>query len=296
MNNLLSSILVATDGSKDARLAIRAAVDLANGTGSELHVVHVWRLPPTAAYASTVENHSRVYERQAVEFLEEQVKLTKDGGGTVTAVHLREGRAPDEIAGLAQELDVDLLVLGSRGLGTIKRLVVGSVSEGVVHLAPSPTLVVRGGEGAWPPSRLVVGDDSSREAGRAGELAVSIGRLFDRRVLLVRVYPPQMYETARILNVDMTPKSLEEFDKALKERAAKLERLRGMRPEIKATVGYAAAVLQEFAEEGEGTALVAVGSRGLGAVRRFALGSTSTDVLRAVSGPVLVYPPTEAVL
>lgn len=171
-------------------------------------------------------------------------------------------------------------------------LVATNGSEGVVHLAPCPTLVVRGGEGAWPPSRVLVGHDPSREAGRAGELAVSIGRLFDRRALLVRVYPPQMYEAARILDVDMNPKSLEESDRALKERAAKLERLRGTRPEIKATVGYAAAVLQELAEEGEGTALVAVGSRGLGAMRRFALGSTSTDVLRTVRGPVLIYPPT----
>jgi nucleotide-binding universal stress UspA family protein len=160
---------------------------------------------------------------------------------------------------------------------------------------------MRGGEGAWPPSRIIVGDDSSEESERAGRLAVNIGRLFGRRALLVRVYPSRtIYEATTVFNADMTPKPLEEMDESLKRRAVQLAwrrdvRREEMRPEIKAATGDPAAVLQEIADEGEETALVAVGSRGLGAVRRFALGSTSTDVLRAVSCPVLIYP-TKAVL
>jgi nucleotide-binding universal stress UspA family protein len=74
---------------------------------------------------------------------------------------------------LAEELEADLVVMGGRGLGAVKRLVVGSVSEGVVSLAPSPVLVMRGGEGAWPPTRIVVGADLSEEARKASELAMS---------------------------------------------------------------------------------------------------------------------------
>jgi nucleotide-binding universal stress UspA family protein len=99
-------------------------------------------------------------------------------------------------------LGVGLVVIGSRGLGPIKRLVVGSVSEGIVHLAPYPTLVVRGGARAWPPSRLVVGDDGSEESRMAGQLAASIGRLFGARALLVRVYPSvAVFKARRIVHV-----------------------------------------------------------------------------------------------
>ena len=115
--------------------------------------------------------------------------------------------------------------------------------------------------------------------------------------MLVRVYPSQTpYKSTRVFNADMSPKSLEELDESLKRRAVQLAwrrdvRREEMRPEIKAATGDPAAVLQEVADESEGPALVAVGSRGLGAVRRFALGSVSTDVLRAVCGPVLIVPP-----
>lgn len=298
MNNFLNRVLVATDGSEDAVLAIRAAVDLADGTGAELHVVHAWRrVLPTATYSSAVGGNSRVYEQHAVKLLDDQVKLVEEKGGMVAAAHLREGRPADAIAGLAEDLDVDLLVLGSRGLGAVERLVTGSVSEGVVHLATCPTLVMRGGERAWPPRRIVVGDDSSEESERAGRLAVNIGRLFGTRALLVRVYPPQTaYKATKVFNADMTPKPLEEMDESLKRRAAQLAwrrnvRREEMRPGIKAATGDPAAVLQEIADESEETTLVTVGSRGLGAVRRFALGSVSTNVLRAVDGPVLIVPP-----
>lgn len=298
MNNFLNRILVATDGSENAELAIQAAVDLANGTVSELHVVHAWRrVLPAPTYSSAVDDAYRVYEQHAVDLLEEQVAFVEDKGGAVTAAHLREGRPADTIAGLAEELDVDLLVLGSRGLGTIERLVTGSVSEGVVYLATCPTLLMRGGKAAWLPSRIVVGDDSSEESEQAGRLAVNIGRLFGRRALLVRVYPPHpTHKSARVFDADMSPKPLEEVDEQLKRRAVQLAwrrdvRREEMRPEIKAAMGDPAAVLQEIADESEGTTLVAVGSRGLGAVRRFALGSVSTNVLRAVKGPVLIAPP-----
>lgn len=69
------------------------------------------------------------------------------------------------------------MVAGSRELGPVKRLVMGSVSEGVVSLASCPTLIVRGGERTWPPSRLIMGEDGSEEARRAGKLAASIGGL-----------------------------------------------------------------------------------------------------------------------
>jgi nucleotide-binding universal stress UspA family protein len=301
MNGFPTKILVATDGSEHAALAVRAACDLSLRAGAQLHVVHVWQEPRLAMTlpAGATGEYSRARERwkrEAQNLLDEQADRVRDRvrgtGATVAGAHLRKGRPAEEVVGRAEELGADLVVVGSRGLGRVERLTTGSVSEGIVHLSSRPTLVVRGGAGAWPPRELVVGDDGSREAERAGKLAARLGKLLEASVLLVSVYstnvvsPPVRAPLPRGFNT-----LLSTGEDILKERAARLEGVLGDSPETMVATGDAAAVLQEVAGE---SALVAVGSRGLGAVRRFTLGSVSTDVLRAVGGPVLVVPPAEA--
>jgi nucleotide-binding universal stress UspA family protein len=287
--------LLATDGSEEAALAAHAAIDLSGRAGAKLHVVHTWQdLRPPTLPAMAMDEYSQAYEqyeREARELLEEQAQRLRSAGGTVAGTHLKKGRPAEEIAYLAQELEADLVVVGSRGLGLVKRLVVGSVSERVVQLDPCPTLVVRGGEGSWPPSRVIVGDDASEEARRAGEFAAGIGTLFDARTLLVRVYPQvTVFKARRISHVRASKELLREGERSLERRAAELESVLGTRPEIRVVAGDAAAVIQEMAEERGKPTLVAVGRRGLDAVGHFALGSVSSDVLRAVSGPVLIVP------
>ena len=291
MNEFPTSILVATDGSEDAALAIKAASDLSARAGSELHVVHAWRRPTFLGYFSVGEAENSDIREEAERLLEEQVEQVRASGETVAGSHLREGRPAEEIAGLVGELGVGLVVVGSRGIGSVKRLVLGSVSEGVVDLAPCPVLVFRGEEGAWPPSRLVVGDDGSEEARRAGELATGMGRLFGARALLVRVYPSiPVFKARRIVYVRASREILREGERALERRAAELESVLGTRPETKIATGDAAAVIQEVAEGGGEPTLVAVGRRGLETVRYSTLGGVAADILRAVTGPVLIVP------
>lgn len=290
MGTAPKKILLATDGSRDAALAARAAVDLSNKTGAELHVVHAWlNILPTAYPAMFAESHAHLYEEEARKQLDAEVKRVRESGGTVEAVHLREGRPPDEIVALADELAVDLIVVGSRGAGPVKRLATGSVSEGVVALASCPVLVMRG-EGDWPPARVIVGDDSSQAARRAGDLAANLGELFGASVALVRVYPPQL--AFRTDGASEAPAISEEVlkmgDESLRRRAERLEGCLQRRPDVRAEVGDAAAAIQRIAEESGEKTLVALGSRGLGAASRFTLGSVSTGVLRAVDGPALV--------
>ena len=207
--------------------------------------------------------------------------------------HLRRGRPAKEVVGLAEELGAELVVVGSRGLGEVKRLVVGSVSEGVVSLASCPILVVRGGEGVWPPTRIVVGTDFSEEARRASELAMSFGRTLGAEVLLVMAYQRAM----RVKLGESDPRARVEADRAkrraregLSRLSAELENVAGRRPKAREVLGDPAAVIQKAAEEGGQPTLVAVGRRGMGAGRRFVLGSVSSAVLRSVGGPVLVVP------
>lgn len=288
MNPLPEKILLATDGSEDAKLAARAAADLSSKTGAELHVVHAWQYAP---HPLLDPEH---YEEEAWRLLKEQSQLL--AGVTVRESHLKMAPAVDAILDVGEEIGADLIAVGSRGHGPIGRLLLGSVSEGVVHHATLPVLVLRGGQDAWPPGRIVIGDDGSGTAKRVGELAASIGGLFGTRAVLVRAYPelPETDPVGRALDPRAVDDALHRAERDLRERAEELGRLLGRRPRMEIAAGDAAVALLEEAREGdERRALIAVGSRGLGLARRLRLGSVSTKVLRAAGGPVLVYPQAE---
>ena len=144
-------ILVATDGSKEAELASSSAADLAERTGSELHVVYVGHMPPViyespGALALDPDLQSRMQERAEEGTrtkLDEQVQRVREAGGEVAGAHAKLGRPDAEIAGLAEELGAGLIVLGSRGLGPLRSALMGSVSHSVVRHAHCPVLVVR---------------------------------------------------------------------------------------------------------------------------------------------------------
>lgn len=286
-----STIVLATDGSENAASAVRAAVDLGDRTGADLHVVHVWQDSPVLFLAPVRVLRSGLPGENAARLLEGQARRVRDAGGKVEGAHMRTGRPAKEISDLAGELGADLVVVGTRGAGMAQRLVAGSVSEEVARTAPCPTLVVRGGEEAWPPRGVVVGDDLSHEAERAGELAAGIGALFGAPVLLVLGFPsPGAPSHAEASRIQVSREMFGEGGELLRRRAIRLANLTDGRPAIKVSAGSAATIIRNAARESGESTLVAVGSRGLDALRRLAVGSVSTDVLRTASGPVLVFP------
>ena len=131
-------ILLATDGSEEARIASRMAVGIAEGTGSELHLVYV---------GGTGGADPRLYaqmRRSSQALLDEQADEMRDAGAKIAKRHVRIGRPEQEIVALAEELGAGLIVMGGRGLGGMKRALMGSVSDSVVRHAHCPVLVARG--------------------------------------------------------------------------------------------------------------------------------------------------------
>ncbi|MEJ7819668.1 MAG: universal stress protein [Rubrobacteraceae bacterium] len=274
-------ILLATDGSEDAALARRAAVDLASRSGSELHVIHVWQDVPSP-YAHAFIRHE--LHEQGQEILDAEVEKIEAEGGKVAEAHLRNGRISDETLELAGEIGAGLLVLGSRGLGRVQRILMGSHSEEISHHARIPVMVLRHAEETWPPARILVGDDHSEDAGKAVELASAIGDLFGIRTTLVHAYPPDLEASEEMLG---------RARQDVERRAEGLERSLGYRPETRMEAGDPAVVVLEAAREAVDSALVAVGSRGTETLGWMRLGSVSTKVVRAATGPVLVCPRSE---
>lgn len=147
-----AKILLATDGSEDAQLALSTAVDLANSTDSELHVVTAGPGNPDPVYQiheaglryETYEQALEAVREEAQKVLDEQVRKVEEAGGTVAQAHLRMGERRDQaIVHLADEIGAGLIVMGSRGLGGIRRALMGSVSDSVVRHAHCPVMIVR---------------------------------------------------------------------------------------------------------------------------------------------------------
>ena len=289
MSAFPTTVLLATDGSEYSREATEAAADIAVKSGSELHVVHVWHDVPGFAHAFVTQE----LKRQGQEILDEQLKEIEDAGGTVKQAHLRGGRTSDEVIELSEELEVGLLVVGSRGLGTLRRILVGSHSEEIVHHARVPVMVVRGGESAWPPTKIVIGEDLSDDARRAGDLAASIGRLYGSRAILVSTR--QDLPDARRDAGEAEADARKPDEGRLGERADELGVVLGSRPDIRVSGGNPAAAILEVAQRETPPPLIAVGRRGRASMRRTRLGSVSTRIVTAAPGPVLVCPHVEQV-
>jgi nucleotide-binding universal stress UspA family protein len=143
-----TKILLATDGSKEARLAAEAAAELSRDTGSEVHIVYVLPSPRELRghHLYSREVMGSVLEQaegEARSLLEEQSKQIGASGGKLAETHLETGEPDKEIVRLSEELGVGTIVIGSRGLGGLRRALMGSVSESVVKHAHCPVLIVR---------------------------------------------------------------------------------------------------------------------------------------------------------
>jgi nucleotide-binding universal stress UspA family protein len=82
-------------------------------------------------------------EERATAKLNELSQMAREAGGKVVEAHTQIGYPDAQIVGLAGRLVAGLIVLGSRGLGPLRRAMMGSVSGSVVRHAPCPVLVVR---------------------------------------------------------------------------------------------------------------------------------------------------------
>ena len=149
MSDLPTKILLATDGSASSVNAAHRAAGMAHAFSAELHVVHV--MPVTQPYhlVGTDAEGPSLYEEDkqwAQELLDGQVRKIEEEGANVAKAYLRTGEPDAEVIALGEDIGADMIVVGSRGMGRLRRPI-GSVSSSIVAHAHCPVLVVRGGAG-----------------------------------------------------------------------------------------------------------------------------------------------------
>jgi nucleotide-binding universal stress UspA family protein len=279
-----TKVLLATDGSGDAELAATTAASLAKSTGSELHVVHVWRPVPSVHFDALIRQEMR---REAQEILDAQVKKIEGLGATVAKAHLREGDASEEITALAAEIGVGLAAVGSRGRGKIRRLLMGSVSDAVVRHAHCPVVVARWKPVAFP-ARILLATDGSEEATLATQTATDLGERTGSELHVVHVgeRPPTHYPDRHGYRA-LYEEDEREARQLLEAQIEKMKAAGATVAQAHLRIGRADEEVVVLAED-LGVDLIAMGGRGLGGARRALMGSVSDSVVRHAHCPVLV--------
>jgi len=147
---MITKILVATDGSDHAGHALKYAIESADKWDAQLIILSV--IPPIRPifpdpdgfYPTYIPQFEEELENAYKSILDEAVKMVgKEQPAIKVEARLEKGRPPDVIVEIAKTENVDLIVMGSRGLGGITGSVLGSTSQAVVHSCTKPILIVK---------------------------------------------------------------------------------------------------------------------------------------------------------
>lgn len=138
----MNTILIATDGSSGAAAAIEAGLDLASQTGAGVLFVAV-RRPALPVFGDPYWQRAVSDELARLRPAVRAAVAEAETRGIPAGFDILEGDPAERIVELGRSRDVDMIVVGSRGLGAVASTLLGSVSKRVVREADRPVLVVR---------------------------------------------------------------------------------------------------------------------------------------------------------
>jgi nucleotide-binding universal stress UspA family protein len=285
-------VVLATDGSKDSRAAAAFLKELPLPASTTVRIIAVVSLPGFALDGTLAPALKRAVLDRA-QGVAEEARATLASRGFTIETSVAEGDPRKEIVREANEWKADLVVLGARGLGGVKRFLLGSVSDAVARHAACPVLIVKGRRRQL--GNVLVAMDGSEDSFQAVRFLQSFALPRQTKVRLLSVVERLRYPTTAPGSVQgqlvRMLKELEaerrgELDKVL-ERAAgqlddKITRVTRYTP-----TGDPAEEIVATAKDFD-TDLVVVGARGLGGVARVLLGSVSEKVLHHARCPVLI--------
>ncbi|MCA3194127.1 MULTISPECIES: universal stress protein [unclassified Cupriavidus] len=146
---MFQTILVAVDGSRSADMALDQAIDIARAMHARIEVLHV-TVDPDFLFDTSVLA-PREFRRRVTEHGHKVLNCAQDrlkqadiaSNTTLRDDSVSPGHVAAVICSHADSISADLIVMGTHGLRGIRRLVLGSVAEGVIHQTGRPVLLVR---------------------------------------------------------------------------------------------------------------------------------------------------------
>jgi nucleotide-binding universal stress UspA family protein len=284
-------ILLATDGSSHSQRATRWLLDLALPADVAVTVLTVATLDEPPRDAQTMGELRAAAARKARGVAERAARLLKRRWQHVEVI-VREGDPRVEIVHVADDMRIGLIVLGSRGLGRITRVWIGSTSLAVARYASCPVAIVRGRP--HKTGRVLVPIDGS-DGSRAALRFLSMSELErSSRVTLLHVLPRTVAAAPRRSARSLDDRHLGEDERKhhaeaatlLQDAAATLEDS-PRRIERLVAHGDAAREIVKIARSRD-VDLIILGARGLRTLGRLLLGSVSETVLHQASRPVII--------
>lgn len=279
---MFNSILLCSDGSDYSLNAARTAAVIARRFKADVTLISAFNpsslLLPAASAPEAVppvetimkmadEMHDEVQSRTGAILLEAGVSYRG----------ARElGDPADVIVSAAECLDVDLVIFGSRGLSAWKSLLIGSVSDAVLHHAHCPVLIVRGEPTDFP--RILVASDGSCAARHASLAAGAIAQRFGSQLTVLTVREP---------HVGVSRADAEALSEPILDSLLHMRDYPNVELAIQQETGHAADVIVRSARS-LAVNLVVMGSRGLGGLQSVLLGSVSRRVAHQAHCSVLV--------
>ena len=293
----MSRILVGVDGSEDSRRAVRWASAAADALGVDLRAIQAWQYPATAILSSS----DILDPRRAAARIEAELRelLEEILGADAERVEVEAGRGPAAVALLhAAGEGAEMVVVGSRGLGGFKGLLLGSVGRQLCEHAPCAVTVVRRSAKVEPVrlDTIVVGTDGSPDATRALRFAGDLATRMEADLVVAHAASPgddYRLVTEQVLahpdDRSNEPKvDLEARHDMVENWCAPL-RDDGVDHRIAVVSGDARNALLDAAHDNSADLLV-VGSRGHGPVKKMLLGSVAAALIQHSEMPVTVVP------
>ncbi len=266
---------------------------LAKEYGSKLVVTYA--IPPINIYSAPLrsEYYSTMDSSAAKEVQKGLALCSKLGVDAKSAVLHARTSIVSSIADCATDNGCDLIVAGTRGLGGFRKMLVGSVSSGLVSRAPSPVLVVRQKEGkSWNPTirHILVATDGSKSATRAVAISANLAKTLaaDLTALHVVHLSPFIYSAVDAPIDEIEEEARREGEKAVKEAATLAEDV-GVKTtrKILADTQPPVPAITTYARKND-VDLIVLGTRGLGGFKKLVLGSVASGVLNYAHCSVLV--------
>lgn len=140
----MERILVAVDGSPHSLKGVEHAIRLAKGLSLELELANV--LPPIllspSIYGDTITKLEAGNKQEATQVLEAARRLATDAGLDAKTIMLT-GAPAEALADRAKEISAWAVVIGAKGHGPVSRVLLGSITDRLVHISTRPVLVIR---------------------------------------------------------------------------------------------------------------------------------------------------------
>lgn len=292
---MFSPILVPLDGSALAERALEPALTLARENHAELLLTRVAvatqiLVPAEPGYGVLYPDQSLAEAHKEADQYLRALEAAYADEEPPTRVQVREGDVAGALVDAALEAHAGLIVMSSHGYSGVRRWVLGSVAERVLHAAPCPVWVVRG---PTPPRHVLITLDGSPLAEKVLPPAMAVARAFGAEVSLLRVVPEITSKEIQALNDFERGLGLRFADET-REAAGDYLALVADRfeaPDLKVHTavrfGPAADAILDHAERHE-IDLVAMTTHGHTGLRRWIYGSVMQKVLDQWPGSMLV--------